>query len=366
MLAELARPGALLLIALVPLCTGASGAAAQNRSSVAPEVQQHLEEIIRIARQHSIHRRRIDWSAYRLEVFKAAQGAQNLRQAEAAVLRALELLADGHSFYQAANPWSVPSPREWFGASRGYMIRPLLGDSSARLFPFAGERARRLPPPARLYPFAPCPHPQANSPAIPPGIGYVQIRGSEGGSVELAEAIQQQIRRADREQLRGWIVDLRGNTGGNMWPMLLGIGPILGEGLAGFFVDPDGSRSSWGYKAGAVGLNGDSVLALNPPYALKREATRVAVLMDGATVSSGEVMVVAFRGRNGTRLFGQPTCGRSTANRPFRLSNGATLFLTVSHLADRTGRVYEGRLEPDELTEGKETVRRAIEWLLSR
>ncbi len=27
----------------------------------------------------------------------------------------------------------------------------------------------------------------------------------------------------------GWIVDLRGNGGGNMWPMLAGVGPILGE-----------------------------------------------------------------------------------------------------------------------------------------
>ncbi len=338
---------------------------AQTSAAVAPEVRQHLEELIGIAQRHSIHRQRIDWSAYRIEVWKAGRGARTLPQAERAILRALELLEDGHSSYQPANPRPAPNPGEWFGASRGFTIRPLPGDSATRPFPPDGGRARQPPPPARLSAFAPCPRPRAITPAIPPGIGYVRVPGSEGGSERFAEAIQQQIRRADQEEPRGWIVDLRGNTGGNMWPMLLGIGPILGEGVAGSFVDPDGPRSKWGYRAGAVKLSGDSVLALKAPYALKRRPTRVAVLMDGATVSSGEALVVAFRGRGGTRFFGQPTCGRSTANRPFRLSNGAVLFLTVSRLADRTGRVYEGRLVPDELTEGDETVRRAVGWLLS-
>jgi C-terminal processing protease CtpA/Prc len=31
----------------------------------------------------------------------------------------------------------------------------------------------------------------------------------------------------------GWIVDLRGNGGGNIWAMLAGVGPILGEGELG-------------------------------------------------------------------------------------------------------------------------------------
>jgi C-terminal processing protease CtpA/Prc len=35
----------------------------------------------------------------------------------------------------------------------------------------------------------------------------------------------------DQGNLAGWIVDLRNNGGGNMWPMLTGIGSILGEGV---------------------------------------------------------------------------------------------------------------------------------------
>ena len=61
----------------------------------------------------------------------------------------------------------------------------------------------------------------------------------------FADAIQAAIRQADRAELAGWIVDLRGNTGGNMWPMLAGFGPVLGEGTAGFFIDPDGVGVPW-------------------------------------------------------------------------------------------------------------------------
>lgn len=55
----------------------------------------------------------------------------------------------------------------------------------------------------------------------------------------------------DAPDLVGWIVDLRGNGGGNMWPMIAGVGPVLGEGTAGAFVDPDDNVTLWGYANGA-------------------------------------------------------------------------------------------------------------------
>jgi hypothetical protein len=48
------------------------------------------------------------------------------------------------------------------------------------------------------------------------------------------------------------------------------------------------------------------------------------------TASSGEAIVVAFRGRPQTRSFGEPTDGVPTANDTFPLSDGALLVLTVA------------------------------------
>ena len=67
--------------------------------------------------------------------------------------------------------------------------------------------------------------------------GYVNIPDFSGGgeaATEFADVLQGEIERVDVEGVCGWVVDLRKNYGGNMWPMLAGVGPVLGEGIAGF------------------------------------------------------------------------------------------------------------------------------------
>ena len=82
---------------------------------------------------------------------------------------------------------------------------------------------------------------------------------------------------------------------------------------------------------------------------------------------SGEATFIAFRQRLNTRSFGVPTCGLSTANSSFRLSDGATLILTVSVMADRTKTRYGDTIAPDELmTDPEQTVQRAVAWLEDR
>ena len=42
-----------------------------------------------------------------------------------------------------------------------------------------------------------------------------------------------------------WVVDLRGNGGGNMWPMLGGLRPFFGEAGLGSFVSTAGQAPLW-------------------------------------------------------------------------------------------------------------------------
>ena len=134
-----------------------------------------------------------------------------------------------------------------------------------------------------------------------------------------------------------------------MWPMVTGVGPILGEGIFGFFIDPDSVTLSWRYEAGASWIGDAFVLGVTGPYTLRSPDPPVAVLTDVLVASSGEATVIAFRGRPNARSFGQPTRGLSTANASFQLSDGALLILTVSTMADRTGRLYGTRVAPDSL-----------------
>jgi C-terminal processing protease CtpA/Prc len=206
---------------------------------------------------------------------------------------------------------------------------------------------------------------------VPSSIGYVRVTGFSGTPTEATEFssnIQASIRAQDSEAIRGWIVDLRSNTGGNMWPMLSGIGPILGVDTVGFFINPVGAQVWWGYREDGASTSNGFVVHQSPiPHRLRREMPPVAVLTNIGTASSGEAVAIAFRKRARTRSFGQATCGLSTANSGFTLADGALLNLTVSVMADRTREPYGDRVVPDEVVEPLDQVgSRAVDWLLSQ
>jgi C-terminal processing protease CtpA/Prc len=202
---------------------------------------------------------------------------------------------------------------------------------------------------------------------MPSDIGYVRVAAfgvsSPGLATSYASSMQLNIRLRDTGGATAWIVDLRGNTGGNMWPMIAGLGPILGDNTLGFFVDPDGIESEWKYRAGLAILNNLTVQAVNNPYTLDNPDPRVAVLTDGRVASSGEAVAIAFKGRPDTRFFGTATCGLATANSEFNV-DGATLNLTTASIADRNRVIHGETLTPDEvITDNTQLVQRAIAWL---
>jgi carboxyl-terminal processing protease len=152
-----------------------------------------------------------------------------------------------------------------------------------------------------------------------------------------------------------WVVDLRGNGGGSMWPMLAVAAPLLGgDGVLGAFVDRQDRRTAWWLRGSRVGAGRGRAQARS--RGPRRRDGPVAVLTDGRTASSGEAVAVAFRGRPGARSYGATTYGFSTGNESVRLPDGALLHLTTSRFADRTGAVH-GRPRPEarpELARGEE------------
>ncbi len=59
-----------------------------------------------------------------------------------------------------------------------------------------------------------------------------------------ASNLQTLIRGTDARNPCGWVLDLRENTGGNIWPMLAGLGPLIGDGIIGGFVYPGGRKTA--------------------------------------------------------------------------------------------------------------------------
>lgn len=144
-----------------------------------------------------------------------------------------------------------------------------------------------------------------------------------------------------------WIVDLRGNGGGNMLPMLASIEEFFPPGPLLTFLD--GRRRSTGLVSLArTGIVQDGRIAVAYPTRPGRRRTApVGVLMNSNCGSSCEVVVASFLGRPQTRLFGQATSGLTTGNVPHPLGEHYSLFLTEGYMADRCGLAVPERIAPD-------------------
>lgn len=310
--------------ATLPTSPSSNSPGASNPAAVAA----HLEEMTRIMRAEAANAGVVDWERFRAEVSAAASTAQTIPAAYPAIEVALGLLNDFESHYVGAD-------------------RRLLGPSP--------EPACTLSP--------------ADVPPLPDTIGYVKVNGCpcpEGPSANgYAEALQAAIRKADRPGLAGWIVDLREDGGGNMWPMMAGLGPILGEGIMGWIVY-NNREYEREYRGGAALSLNEPFARVDDPYELLKGAPKVAVLTGGGTNSAGEAITVWFRGRPDTRSFGSGTCGHHHLLASFPMSDGATLTLKTAHNADRLKRPYAGPVEPDEIiADPVEVAGRAVAWLLN-
>jgi len=179
--------------------------------------------------------------------------------------------------------------------------------------------------------------------AMPDKTGYISVPGYSGGETASMKAYAvrtHELLAATVPSVScGWIVDLRANPGGNMWPMLAGLKPFLGGTGLGSFEGRDGNGPKW-IAGTAVGAE--------PPAALNvLENSWVAVLTGPRTASSGEAVTIAFRGRPRTRSFGQGTAGLSTANEGVTLPDGSMMLLTTAIELDRDGNKYGGVIQPD-------------------
>lgn len=336
-------------VLLVTACAcGADVAGTRDGASTSAAATNYTNAALDIMQAHSINRYTIDWPSFRTAALERISGAQTPRDTYPAITATLVALGDHHSsfFAPGALPDKYPRDPSTLSAMRTATVTG--GD----------------------------PHIQPIGLLVSDDIGYVSIPGFTGSQkTPFADSVQAIVQELDASNPCGWIVDLRFDTGGNMWPMVAGIGPVLGDGDIGEFVNPDSSRQTWYYRDGAAGVVSptgveEPIQRVTAAYHLTRPMPPVAVMYSPSTASSGEAVAVAFRGRPLSRSFGRATDGLSTANAVFELSDGAYLNLTVATDADRTGTIYGGKLQPDETWTSTEidpatdqAAQAAVAWL---
>jgi len=212
--------------------------------------------------------------------------------------------------------------------------------------------------------------PQPESKTIDGKIGYISVPGFSGSgpeSYQFANKIQQLIRQLDSaNQIKGWIVDLRSNTGGNMYPMISGLSPLLQNGTLGYFVNPKNNlKEKWQIQDGAISSGNQVIMKIGDSYHLKNNNLKIAVLIGPSTASSGEMTTISFIGNPNTKLFGQPSAGFTTANKGFMLSKELMIQLAVSYVSDRNGKEYLRTIAPEVVVDEKDDILKiASQWLI--
>ncbi|MGW0858798.1 S41 family peptidase [Streptomyces sp. NPDC002690] len=291
---------------------------------MAPEARAYLVSALDLMEKHALVTADVDWRKVRQDAFTHAKDARTPADTYAPIRQALRDMDDRHSTFF--------DPQE----AEAALNTP--------------EEDLMLPEGRRLS----------------GGVGYLMLPPvpSDTVAAPYVRAGRSVVGRIDGQGACGWVVDLRGESGGDMWGPLAAVGPVLGDGEAGAFVHTDGKREPWAVEDGTPSEYLDTWGRAAP---LARPLPPVALLTSRRTASAGEAVVLSFLGRPGTRTFGEPTAGRPTANTPYELSDGALLILTVAREADRTGRVQEGPLAPDvvvpETRGADKALKAATAWL---
>lgn len=187
-----------------------------------------------------------------------------------------------------------------------------------------------------------------------------EFTGDSKQGMEYASSVNEKIRQ-HKDEIKGVIIDLRGNTGGDMGPMVAAVSSLLEDGtLMNFGIK--GTLRPVTLTDGCVS-GGGSTVKIDTPF--KLTGVPVAVLQDNMTASSGEAVLICFRGLDYAKTFGTASAGYCSSNNVIRLFDGAVMQLTIGTDKARTGEEFcEDAIAPDEETDAPEDA--AVEWILGQ
>lgn len=294
----------------------------QSSNDISAKAKEYIGEVIQILRHNSINKSKINWGKFEKDIYTKAKGAQSIPQTYHAIELAIILLEDNHSYF-----------------------KPVTKKLNL-------ENQKSLP----IF----------NDTKVPKDIGYIRIPfciGDEDENKKYINRILTKIENQNNKTIKGWIIDLRNNFGRNMWPMLISLEPILGNGIVGYFKDSNSRYSSWELKEGKVYLDNEIILESPKFIKLKDSSPIVAVLTNSETASSGEAISVAFKGRSNTKSFGGNTYGVSTGCKSYSFSDGSIVNLATSLFSDRNKIDYGFQIKPDFECNENEIIETSSNWI---
>lgn len=314
----------------VALCARGAEAPAPSAAAAFP-----LDKLLATVREQSVFRKKIDWPQAEADLRAGMARASSDEEVANAVVALFAKMNDVHSMLE----WKGRSYANYEGladAARA-KVRPLLDREQAQ----TGKIVATM---------------------IEDRVAYVLVPAMPAYTADdirsFSRALYGRVSDLMARKPLGWIVDLRLDGGGNLYPMLLGLSPLLGDGVVGGTIDADGREvQKWVLKEGGLywrdGAGDRAFAELGQPARVSDPKASVVVLLGPTTRSSGQATALAFRGRPNCVMIGEPTAkGTTTVTNPFPLGRDATLSLAVGFMADRNGAACESQVLPDKTVVG--------------
>jgi C-terminal processing protease CtpA/Prc len=334
----------IIIIAIFMVCFEVKG---QSRSSSLP-----IDSMYQLIKTRSVHRNGVDWKSIDRVFYQKLDSAHTREDSLKSFVYLFKSLNDVHSaiYYQ----------NKHYGYYKGVdkqtaqAVKPLL------------DRAKLEANKIRTT-------------ILAKQFGYIQIPfiqafGDQTATNAVAQAIEDSLCKIARSNIKGFIIDLRLNEGGNMHPMLGGLKSFFAEGMLGGIIDESGKQAAtWQIRNGQYYHDDYRITHFTPSCLLDYSKLPVVVLLSSITRSSGEATAIAFKGRPHTYFIGVTTAGGyTTSNQPIYLRNDLFLNLAVGYFADRKGSVYKTFVTPDLVIKDKDDfdnlgqdakIQAAVSWL---
>jgi len=188
------------------------------------------------------------------------------------------------------------------------------------------------------------------------GIGYIRLREF---SATASERVEQGLEELLAQEPRGIVLDLRQNPGGWLDQAVEVTDLFLDDGVIVVERWSDGNEQVFDADPGDAG-----------------EKVPLVVLVNGSSASASEIVAGALQDQERAILVGEPTFGKGSVQRPFTLSDGSELRVTIALWFTPNDRAIHGQgltpdievpwpeeedLEPDEDPQ----LERAVEYLLA-
>ena len=320
--------------------------AQSNSPVIVDSVKSYLDKSLLIIEANALNSEKVNWKELRKNVYSKASGAKRYEDILSIYPYIFEQIDDHHGSLKYKD-----KTYSW-NKSDGIKVNNTIKAATKKYSSVRSEKIGRE-------------------------VGYILIPGNNDFRGQHMDSISRDIKNAiakiNDKHIKGWIIDLRINTGGNMYPMIAGLTEFLGEGRVGGFVtsthQPDGD---WIIKNGAFYVDSVKVTPVKyKGHPIKKEVP-IAVLISGNTASSGEMTAITTIGRHKSILIGEPSAGYTTTNLGFKLNGYSGLNLAVDYGTDRNGKVYPKNINPEILiTDGDnfedlakdQKVKKAISWL---